>query len=450
MKNEFSENREITKKIFVIATPVMIQMLSEYLLNITDTAFIGHYDVKGLSAITNALYPYFILLSLFFATSKGTTIFISQFLGADHKKEARRYAESSFLFNQLISLAYFLFYLFFGRQFLSLLGPKKEILDLSYQYISIISYQFLFYGFVLSANSIFEGKGDTLPIMIVSIIKTFLNIVLDWILIFGKFGFPEMGIRGAALATLISQIVSGVIFMIMILASQRDFKLRIKGIFNPNFKIYLKSFVLGFPAGIDFMLWVLGQSALIFLLNRLDALASGFFGIFSLILSLTVNLYFGISIAALNLVGKATGAKDSKLALKSGNLSILYSLIICLIISIVFMIFPTGIISIFTKNIELLPNIPLLMFIMAITTFPTAFNVVGANAIRGTGNTMWMVITQIPGTILIVLMAALFIFVFKLGLVGLLIAIFIDELWRGVINYIKFLYSVKKVSNVIG
>ena len=89
------------------------------------------------------------------------------------------------------------------------------------------------------------------------------------------------------------------------------------------------------------------------------------------------------------------------------------------------------------------------MFIMAITTFPTAFNVVGANAIRGTGNTMWMVITQIPGTILIVLMAALFIFVFKLGLVGLLIAIFIDELWRGVINYMYPLFC-KKVSNVIG
>ena len=170
IKEYLAENTPIRKQIFIIAIPVMIQMLSEYILNLTDTAFIGHYDVKGLSAITNALYPYFILLSLFFATSKGVTILIAQSIGANQKKEARRYGESSFLFNQIISISYFLFYLFLGRQFLSLIGSTEEILELSHQYISIISYQFLFFGLVLSANAIFEGKGITLPIMIVSII----------------------------------------------------------------------------------------------------------------------------------------------------------------------------------------------------------------------------------------------------------------------------------------
>jgi len=307
-----------------------------------------------------------------------------------------------------------------------------------------VSYQFLFFGLVLSANAVFEGKGVTFPIMIVSMIKTGLNVFLDWCLIFGNLGFPELGIKGAAYATLISQIVSGMIFLIMVFLSKKDFKIRFKGIIKPNFKIYIKSFLLGFPAGIDFMLWVIGQTALVFLLNKLDPLASGFFGVFSLILSLTVNLYFGISIAAMNLVGKAIGAKDTKLALRSGNLCIFYSMIVCLLIAIIFLIFPKEIFSIFTKQIDLLPNIPFLMLLMAITTFPTALNVVAGNAIRGTGDTMWMVITQIPGTILIILMSALFIFVFKWGLVGLLVAILVDELWRGGVNYIKFIYTIKK------
>nr|HPO50606.1 MATE family efflux transporter [Spirochaetota bacterium] len=413
IKEYLAENTPIRKQIFIIAIPVMIQMLSEYILNITDTAFIGHYDVKCLSAITNALYPFFILLSLFFATSKGVTILIAQSIGANQKKEARRYGESAFLFNQIVSLVYFLFFLFFGKWFLSLIGSNKEILELSHQYISIISFQFLFMGFLISANSVFEGKGFTLPIMVVSLVKTLLNIFLDWCMIFGNLGFPELGIRGAAYATLISQAVGGVILIILVFFSKKDFTLRFNGIVRPNLKIYLKSIILGFPAGLDFMLWVLGQNALIFILNKYDPLASGFFGVFSLILSLTVNLYFGISVAALNLVGKATGAKDTKTALRAGNLCIFYSLLICLVIAILFVIFPNQIFGIFTKEIGLLPNLKFLMVIMAITTFPTAFNVVSGNAIRGTGDTMWMVITQIPGTILIALMSFFFIFVFK-------------------------------------
>lgn len=443
IKEYIAENTPIRKKIFVIAIPVMFQMLSEYILNLTDTAFIGHYDVKCLSGITNAIYPYFILLSLFFATSKGVTILIAQSIGANQRHEAKRYGESSFIFNQIISLLYFLFYFFFGKQFLSIIGAKPEILELSWQYVNIVSYQFLFFGFFISANTIFEGKGITLPIMITSIIKTVLNIFLDWVMIFGHLGFPELGIKGAAYATLISQIVGGVILIIMVFYSKKDFQIKLKGILRPDFKIYIKSFILGFPAGLDFMLWVLGQNGLIFLLNRLDPLASGFFGIFSMILSLTVNIYFGISVASLNLVGKAVGNKDNKLALKSGNLCIIYSLIICVVIAAIFMIFPEKIFSIFTKQTNLLPNIGLLMTIMAITTFPTALNVVSGNAIRGTGDTMWMVITQVPGTILIIAFSAILIFVFNLGLTGLLVAIFFDELWRGIVNYIKFVISLK-------
>jgi len=424
-------------------------MIVEYLLNLTDTAFIGHYDIRGVTAITNAIYPLSIFMSLMFATSKGTTILISQSIGAKNFKEARRYAEVSFVFNQIISCSYFIIWFIFGKSIIHLLGARDDILEMSYNYVKIISFRFLVLGFVLGGNSTLEGKGITSPIMISSIIKTLLNVFLDWVLIFGKLGFPELGIEGAAIATLISSLVGDVILMIFVFLIKKDFILRFRGIMRPNFIIYLKSFKLGIPVGLDFMLWVLGQNALVFILNRYDSLAAGLFGIFGVILNLTVNLYMGISIAALNLVGKATGADDKNEAYRAGNLSIFYALIICVIASFLFALFPKEILSIFTNDKTIIDQYYKLLYIMAIITFPTALNVVGGNAIRGRGDTMWMLITQIPGTILLVFFCYIFMFIFNLGIAGLLIGIFLDELWRGVANYLRFaLHYVKPIKYI--
>ncbi|HOJ65111.1 MAG TPA: MATE family efflux transporter [Spirochaetota bacterium] len=438
LKNKLRSNSALRKEILTISFPVMLQMLVEYLLNITDTAFIGHYNIKALSAITSSIYPYFMLLSLFFSTSRGTTILISQAIGGKRFKEARRHAEVSFIFNQLISLLYFIIWIVAGRNIISLVGLKEDLLDMGSQYISIISFQFLFFGLVISAESIFQGKGITYPIMIVSIVKTFLNIILDWLLIFGKFGLPELGIRGAALATLMSQIVSTTILLIFVFVIKKDFKLRIKGILRPNFFIYLKSLFIGIPAGVEFMLWVLGQNFLILMLNKYNPVTTGIFGIFSIILNLTISLYFGISIAAMNLVGKATGSNDPKMALKVGNLCILYSLIICFFIGIIFSFLPKAVFSIFTNDKKIIESYWYFIYILVLIIFPTSLNVVGGNAIRGRGDTKWMLYTQIPGTIFIVIMVYIFIFVLKFGIGGVLLAIFIDELWRGIANYLKF------------
>lgn len=447
VRNILKENTPLRKEIFSISFPVILQMMVEYLLNITDTAFIGHYNIKGVSAITSAIYPYFMFLSLFFSTSKGTTILISQAIGGKRFKEARRHAEVSFVFNQAISLLYFIIWILFGKSIINLIGAKDELLEMGSSYIFIVSFQFLFFGLVISAESIFQGKGITYPIMIVSVVKTLLNIILDYLLIFGKFGFPELGIKGAALATLISQIVSSLILLILVFNNNKYFSMRIKGILKPNFFVYLKSLIIGIPAGIEFMLWVLGQNFLIFMLNKYNQMFTGIFGIFSIILNLTLTLYFGISIAAMNLVGKATGSNDLKMALKVGNLCILYSLIICFITGIFFILFPKEIFSIFTGDKSIIESNWRFVYILILIIFPTAVNVVGGNAIRGRGDTKWMLYTQIPGTIFIIFMVYLFLFQLKMGIAGVLFAIFIDELWRGVINYLKFrLYYIKRLN----
>ncbi|MBN1411975.1 MAG: MATE family efflux transporter [Spirochaetales bacterium] len=427
----------LTARIIKIAFPVLIQCLISYVLYFTDTAFISRYNLKGLSAVNNALAPYFMFLSFFFALVQGATILIAQSLGAGKPEKAREYAEVAFFFNTFISIAYFFFWFFLGNWVLVVMGARDEVLTMGTTYITTLSFMFLVMGPGLTATAIFEGIGNTFPIMIASVVKSLLNIFLDWGLIFGNLFFPRWGVFGAAVATCISE-YTGTILILCMVPFIKEFKVRLKGIFLTPKRLYLKIIKLGVPQGMEFMLWSLGQSVLFFMLNQIDALAAGVFGIINLLGMLFVNIYQGIGVAATNLVGKATGAGNPVEALKAGNTTVAYSLLVCTVISVLFIFFPGQILSFFTTEPELIRNLITLLWILTITSFPRALNIVAGNAIRGTGNTVWMMLTQIGGTIGVVACTAVFLFVFNWGMTGVVFAVFLDELWRGVVNYVKF------------
>jgi putative MATE family efflux protein len=442
------KSSQIRKEILVIAFPVMLQMIAEYILRFTDMAFIGNYVTEGLSALNNVLMPYFLFLSFLFALSKGVTILIAQGIGAGCNRRSVRYAENAMLFNTVISLAYFLFWFFFATFVLKTVGARGTILEMGVSYLAVSKYQFLFFGVVLTARSIFEGTGKTYPILAATIVSVAVNIFLDWMMIFGNLGFPEMGIKGAALATVSAQ-VSGAAVLLGFLASGRFLPVRLLAILRPRFKIYWKSFKLGFPSGLEFMIWTLGQVLIIRMLNSFDPMAAGVYGVFSLLLGLSLYIYIGIGIASLNLVGKATGAGNWNAGLRAGNMTMRFALYICLVSALLFVLFPGRILQVFTSDSSFISSYSYLLYICALIIFPRAINVVGGNAIRGTGNTRWMLFTQIPGTVIIVFLVWLFLFILKTGIVGLFWALLIDESWRALVNYLKFIFSIKSRARLV-
>ncbi len=435
--------KQMSKDLFVIALPIMVEMIVEYLLRFTDTAFLGNYSAIGLSAVQNAMIPYFMFMAFFMALSKGTTILLSHEIGAGNKLKAEKYAESAFFFNHLISLLFFVFWAIFSSDVLTIMGAKGAVHSAGLEYLQVYAFNFLFFGIVLTARSIFEGVGKTFPIMIATVTAVILNVFLDWVLIFGYLGFPELGIMGAALATVISKFV-GAIILIFYIFKIDAFKIRMKFIFKPNYKLYLKAFRLGLPSGLDFMLFMLGQTVIIMMLNRVDKLLAGIFGVFNLLINFSLFLYLGIGIAALTLVGQSVGAKKWAKGLLVGHLSMLYATIICFVTAILFFLLPREILGVFTDNMALIDKYYYYMFVISFLMFPKAINVVVGNSIKGYGNTKWMLYTQIPGTIFVIIVSYILIFVYDTGLLGIFIAMFFDELFRGIVNYVKFYRFMKK------
>lgn len=438
-----------SKRIFSIAIPVILQSMAFYIMTFINSAFIGHYDINGLSAINNVMFPFMMLFTLLIALSQGTTVLIAHAIGAKDTAAAVKIAESSMFYTQIISFAYCLFWLFFGKTVLLLMGVSGGILASGTTYMQVFSLVFLTGGLNIAAGAIFQGIGKTGPIMTNTILRAILNIALDYCLIFGNFGMPRLGLTGAAVASVISSTICSLL-LVKAAFSNGYLPITIRGVLRPQKGVYKKVFIFGAQAGLEFMLWTGAQVALLRMLNMCDQISAGLYGILNTLISLSFNLYVGVGTAAMTLVGHSCGANRKNEVFRIGNICVGYSLVLCILVSLFFSLAPTLIIGIFSNDQSVVARLVNLMPLIVIILFPKAVNVVIGNAIRGTGDVRWMLLTQIAGTIIIVSLSALFVLKMQLGLIGLMYANVFDEGWRAVVNYIRFFVKARELKSPVG
>ena len=186
------------------------------------------------------------------------------------------------------------------------------------------------------------------------------------------------------------------------------------------------------------MLWNIGTLIVISFLNRLDIMATGIFTLIFSIETLPLFLYMGFANAALTLVGHKTGADDHRQAIGAGFRCLRFSLVICAFFAALFLLFSKGILRLFTNDLSLIGYAaPFLMFV-SITVFPKSINNVIGLGIRGMGDTKWMLYGQIFGTVLVIILSYVLIFIVNLGLWGIFITLLVDETVRGIINLLRF------------
>jgi putative MATE family efflux protein len=433
----------LTRQIFIIGVPVILQNMAFYMMTFINSAFLGHYDVTTLSAMNNAMFPFFMLFTVLIALSQGTTVLIAHSIGANDKAHAAKIAESSVFYSQLFSFGYCVFWIFCGKLVLKLMGVSGDILEKGTTYIQVFSLIFLTGGLNIAAGAIFQGIGKTSPIMTNTLLRAVLNIFLDYCLIFGNLGFPKLGLTGAAIASVISSTICSLLLFRSALHNG-ILPMTINGILKPERGIYKKVFIFGAQAGMEFVLWTGAQVIIIRMLNVGDQISTGLYGILNTIVSLSFNLYIGVGTAAMTLVGLRVGAQLHSQVSKIGNVCALYGLLFCLIVASVFASIPQMIVSIFTNDSDAVSRLTALMPLVVILLFPKSINVIIGNAIRGTGDVRWMLMTQIAGTIIIVTVAVIFVLKLNMGLYGVMLANVIDESWRAIINYIKFFITTRK------
>jgi putative MATE family efflux protein len=406
---------------------------------------LGHYNPLLLSAEGNVIFPYHVHISFLMATSLGATILISHCIGADDIPKAKRYSEVSFFYNTVISVLFFVYIELFTPSIINLLGTPDKVHSDAVEYMRILSYSFLFLGIEYSVTAVLQGMGLTRHIMFAGILRTIINVFLGWVMIFGRMGFPEMGIRGAALATTISNYFAAVYFIVTLVTSRKlIFRLSLIGILKPKWSIQKDNIKVGFPSGLEAILWSVGQIAIIRIVNELDAYSSGLYVLISRIQAFAFFIYIGIARATMILVGQKMGAGKPKEAVHVTMVSLRYAFMLCIIIAALFITMPDKILSLFTSEVKLIDRVSFLMYLISFTIFPVAINVIIGNAIRGMKDTKWMFYTQSFGTCFTICMSAVMIFVFRFNLLGVFVTVLMDESIRAVLNFLRF-NKVKRI-----
>jgi putative MATE family efflux protein len=434
-------------KLFAIATPIIVQNLVHYVQLQIDMAMLGRSNIHFLSAVGNVLFPYTIIISFLTALSAGATVLISHSVGAKSLNSARRFAEVSFFYNVLMAIPFFLLLFLFANTLMVWMGTSGQINFYSTQFMKSLSFSVLFLSVELSIVAILQGVGKTRSIMFAAILCTLTNILFDWLLIYGHWGFPVLGISGAGIATSLANFIGMTYLIITYVTTKRlPFKPALKGIFNPRWSIQKKNIIVGLPYGLEAMFWSFGQIVIIRLVNEIDDYAAGVYVLITRIQAMTFFFYLGIAKATMIMVGQEIGSGNKPRAFKVGYLSLKYAFALCIMASVIFLAIPEQILSVFTSEQGLIKSAVPLLNIISITIFPVAVNVIIGNAIRGLKDTKWMFYTQTFGTIFTIVFSAILLFVFHLGLRGIFITVLFDEFIRAALNYNRFYsYVISKL-----
>ena len=198
----------ILKLLIKMSIPAMLSMLVGALYNIVDSIFVAQISEEALTAISLAFPVQVLLIAISIGTGIGVNSLIARKLGEKKTVEANNAAEHGIILGIISFIPFLIFGLFFTKQFFELFTTNQEIINLSVQYTSCVS----IFSFSVIIQSIIEkmlqATGRMIYPMIFQLIGAVANLILDPILIFGLFGAPQLGILGAAIATVIAQLLS--------------------------------------------------------------------------------------------------------------------------------------------------------------------------------------------------------------------------------------------------
>lgn len=392
----------IKKLVISMSLPIMISMLVQSLYNIVDSIFIARISENALTATSIAYSAQILQIAVAVGTGVGVNALISRKLGEKKFDEANKAATLGLGLTILSSLVFVVWGLFGTKAFVSQFTNDQETLRLGTTYLHIC--QVYCSGIFLGTltQRLLQATGRTFSSMLAMIAGAIVNLVLDPILIFGYFGFPELGIAGAAIATVLGQWFAAVIGLILNYVQNKE----IHFIFH-RFQVSLKDLKDIYIVGAPTILTQAFGSIMVSLVNGIlmdySSSAVAFFGVYFKLQSFLFMPMNGLGQGSLPIIGYNFGAKNKDRVLETCKTSIVSGGAIGLIGTFVFMIFTQPLLNLFNASENMLAiGIPGLRIISITFVFASVTMIIGY-IISGLGNgTVNMISTAIRQIIVLI------------------------------------------------
>ena len=259
MSNMFRRERGFYARLLALALPILIQNLITNSLGLVDTFMVGTMGEGPLAGVTQANIPVFVFQIMMFGIQSGSSVLISQYHGKGDLKSIHRVMGIGMYAAGTIGLVFALIMGFLPRQFMSLFGNDPEVIATAAQYARIVGWSYFFDSFVQVYIGAHRAMGNPNRGLYILVVSMLCNTFLNWMLIFGNLGAPEMGVEGAALATLIARALACAISIVWAVADRR-FRLDYALLFRPGGEMVRRFVHIATPVMCNETFWGLGSS----------------------------------------------------------------------------------------------------------------------------------------------------------------------------------------------
>lgn len=344
---------EIKKLIMTMSLPIMISMLVQALYNIVDSMFVARVSDNALAAVSLCYPIQMIIVAVACGTAVGLNALLSRYLGQGKPKEANQVALHGILLAIVNWLIFAVIGIFFSEAFLKLFSTDQEIVSMGVSYMKICTI-FSFGVFMqITYERIMQSTGNTVYNMIIQGVGALVNIILDPIFIFGMLGLPAMGVTGAAIATVIGQIVAMLLGIIITQTKIKEVQIHLRE-FQLKIRIIKDMYRIAIPA-------ILMQSIMSFMtvfmnmiLVTFSELAVSAFSIYFKLQQFVFMAVNGMNNALIPIISYNFGARKQQRILDSIHFSLIVACVIMMVGTIVFQCFPEQLMYLFDANEEMM------------------------------------------------------------------------------------------------
>jgi putative MATE family efflux protein len=426
----------VNKLLLAMSLPMVISMLIQALYNVVDSIFVAQISETALTAVSLAFPIQNLIIAIAVGTGVGVNALLSRSLGEKNPEKANLAAVNGIFIFILSYLVSALFGIFFSRFYFTVQTNNEEIINQGTIYLSICTIFSFGVYLQIAFERIMQSTGRTIYNMITQGLGAIINIILDPILIFGLFGFPRLGIAGAAIATIIGQIIAMMLLLYFNLTRNPDVNLNMRS-FRPHKETIIDIYKVGLPS---IIMQSIG-SVMTFGVNKILLLFSetavSVFGIFFKLQSFIFMPVFGLNNGMVPIVAYNWGAKNKDRIMKTIRSSVIGSVSIMFLGVIIFQVFPKQLLLLFDASEHMISiGVPALRIISLGFLF-AGYSIIIGSVFQALGNGIYSLIVSIARQLVCILPLA-YIFAKVFGLHAIWYAFPLAEIMSLVLTTILF------------
>lgn len=435
-----SNKKRIGEKLslFHLTWPIFLEVFLFMLMGIADTFMLSALSDNAVSGVGAANQYIHIAILILEVVGNGAAIVVSQYLGSKRFVEASKISGLAVSLNLVVGVVLSIGFLLFSKRIMIAMNLEGDVLEYASKYLAIVGGAIFLQAVINALAAIIRVHGYTKQTMFVSLGMNIIHVVGNYLLIFGKFGFPELGVQGAAISSVVSRLIA-MLFFFWLLYQVMEYRVQVKYYFTLSKEYIQKILKIGLPSAFEQILYQGCQIVFLYYVTYLGAESLAARQYAANISMFTYLFAIAIGMGTAIIVGRFVGAEAKDEAYHSVWYSVKRALVFTLVMVAVVTIFRVPLMGLFTDNPEIIKiGSTVLLFSVLLETGRT-MNIVIINSLRAAGDANFPVLMGALSMVMMSLPLGYFlVFVLDLGLVGIWLAIAADEWTRAIIMFFRW------------